>query len=59
VHAASGEEQDLTGLADVARRAPAGWRTVVVDATVFHDAGASAVEELGCSLAAAWPTCGR
>jgi methylmalonyl-CoA mutase len=52
VHAASGEEQDLTGLADVARRAPAGWRTVVVDGTVFHDAGASAVEELGCSLAA-------
>ncbi|WP_448610147.1 methylmalonyl-CoA mutase family protein [Geodermatophilus sp. URMC 60] len=52
VHAASGEEQDLTGLADVARRAPAGWRTVVVDATVFSDAGASAVEELGCSLAA-------
>src|ERR687893_901033 len=52
VRAASGEEQDLTGLADVARRAPAGWRTVVVDATVFHDAGASAVEELGCSLAA-------
>src|SRR5918997_1857457 len=52
VQAASGEEQDLTGLADVARRAPAGWRTVVVDATVFHDAGASAVEELGCSLAA-------
>src|SRR5919107_459770 len=51
VQAASGEEQDLTGLADVARRAPAGWRTVVVDATVFHDAGASAVEELGCSLA--------
>jgi methylmalonyl-CoA mutase len=52
VQAASGQEQDLTGLADVARRAPAGWRTVVVDATVFHDAGASAVEELGCSLAA-------
>ncbi|MGR6965955.1 methylmalonyl-CoA mutase family protein [Geodermatophilus sp. URMC 61] len=52
VQAASGEEQDLTGLADVARRAPAGWRAVVVDATVFHDAGASAVEELGCSLAA-------
>jgi methylmalonyl-CoA mutase len=52
VQAASGEEQDLTGLADIARRAPAGWRTVVVDATVFHDAGASAVEELGCSLAA-------
>ena len=27
-------------------------RAVVVDATVFHDAGASVVEELGCSLAA-------
>ncbi|WP_369257536.1 methylmalonyl-CoA mutase family protein [Geodermatophilus amargosae] len=52
VHAASGEEQDLSGLAGVARRAPAGWRTVVVDATVYADAGASAVEELGCSLAA-------
>jgi methylmalonyl-CoA mutase len=52
VHAATGASQDLTGLADVARRAPAGWRTVVVDATVFADAGASAVEELGCSLAA-------
>ncbi|SNS00412.1 methylmalonyl-CoA mutase [Geodermatophilus pulveris] len=52
VHAASGQAQDLTGLAGVARRAPAGWRTVVVDGTVFHDAGASAVEELGCSLAA-------
>ncbi|HYO35972.1 MAG TPA: methylmalonyl-CoA mutase subunit beta, partial [Geodermatophilus sp.] len=51
-HAASGEEQDLTGLAGVARRAPAGWRTVVVDATVYADAGATAVEELGCSLAA-------
>ncbi|MBM7805847.1 methylmalonyl-CoA mutase [Geodermatophilus bullaregiensis] len=50
--AASGEEQDLSGLAGVARRAPAGWRTAVVDATVFADAGASAVEELGCSLAA-------
>jgi methylmalonyl-CoA mutase len=50
--AASGEEQDLSVLAGVARRAPAGWRTAVVDATVFADAGASAVEELGCSLAA-------
>src|SRR4051812_41474333 len=51
--AASGEEQDLSGLADVVRRAaPLGLRTVTVDATVFHDAGASAVEELGCSLAA-------
>jgi methylmalonyl-CoA mutase len=54
VQAASGEAQDLSGLADVARRAAAhpGLRTVVVDATVFADAGASAVEELGCSLAA-------
>ncbi|MGY1726577.1 methylmalonyl-CoA mutase subunit beta [Geodermatophilus sp. SYSU D01062] len=50
--AASGEEQDLTVLADLARRTPAGWRTVVVDATVYADAGATAVEELGCSLAA-------
>jgi len=54
VHAASGEPQDLSGLADVARRAAAhdGLRTVVVDATVFADAGASAVEELGAALAA-------
>ncbi|MGY1721863.1 methylmalonyl-CoA mutase family protein [Blastococcus sp. SYSU DS0533] len=54
VEAASGERQDLSGLADVARRAAAhpGLRTVVVDGTVFHDAGASVVEELGCSLAA-------
>ncbi|RBY77766.1 methylmalonyl-CoA mutase [Geodermatophilus sp. TF02-6] len=54
VHAASGREQDLSGLADVARRAAdhPGLRTVTVDATVFADAGASAVEELGCSLAA-------
>jgi methylmalonyl-CoA mutase len=52
--AVTGEAQDLSGLADVARRAAAhdGLRTVVVDATVFADAGASAVEELGCSLAA-------
>ncbi|TFV91557.1 methylmalonyl-CoA mutase [Blastococcus sp. CT_GayMR20] len=54
LQAASGEPQDLSGLADVARRAAAhdGLRTVVVDATVFADAGASVVEELGCSLAA-------
>ncbi|TFV87809.1 methylmalonyl-CoA mutase subunit beta [Blastococcus sp. CT_GayMR16] len=54
LQAAGGEQQDLSGLADVARRAAAhdGLRTVVVDATVFADAGASAVEELGCSLAA-------
>ena len=54
VQAATGEEQDLAGLAEFARRAAAhdGLRAVVVDATVFHDAGGSAVEELGCSLAA-------
>jgi methylmalonyl-CoA mutase len=54
LQAATGEEQDLSGLTDVARRAAAhrGLRTVVVDGTVFADAGASAVEELGCSLAA-------
>lgn len=53
-HAASGQPQDLSGLAGTARRAAAhpGLRTVVVDGTVFHDAGASVVEELGCSLAA-------
>src|SRR5829696_512965 len=53
-HAASGQPQDLSGLAGIARRAAAhrGLRTVVVDGTVFADAGASAVEELGCSLAA-------
>jgi methylmalonyl-CoA mutase len=54
VHAASGQPQDLAGLADVARRAMAhpGLRTVVVDGTVFADAGGSVVEELGCALAA-------
>ncbi|MQA36466.1 methylmalonyl-CoA mutase family protein, partial [Modestobacter roseus] len=40
---------DLAGLA---RRAPAGWRTVAVDGTVFADAGGSVVEELGCAVAA-------
>jgi len=54
MQAASGAQQDLSGLADVARRAAAhgGLRTVVVDGTLYADAGASAVEELGCSLAA-------
>ena len=52
--AVSGEPQDLSGLAGLARRAAAheALRTVVIDATDFSDAGASAVEELGCSLAA-------
>ena len=52
VQAATGQPQDLAGLAAVARRAPTGWRTVVVDGTVFADAGATAVEELGCAVAA-------
>jgi methylmalonyl-CoA mutase len=54
VHAAGGRPQDLSGLADLARRAAVhpGLRSVVVDGTVFADAGATAVEELGCSLAA-------
>jgi methylmalonyl-CoA mutase len=54
VQAATGQQQDLGGLADLARRAQAhpGLRSVVVDGTVFADAGASAVEELGCALAA-------
>jgi methylmalonyl-CoA mutase len=54
VQAASGEEQDLSGLAGFARRAAehGDLRIVVVDATVVHDAGATAVEELGCALSA-------
>ena len=54
VQAATGQEQDLGGLVALARRARAhaGLRTVVVDGTVFADAGASAVEELGCAVAA-------
>ncbi|NEK58024.1 methylmalonyl-CoA mutase [Geodermatophilus sabuli] len=54
LQAASGQLQDLAALADVARRAAAhpGLRTVVVDGTVWADAGGSVVEELGCSLAA-------
>ena len=53
LHAATGTEQSLDGLAGFARRAaPHGLRTVVADGTVFADAGGSAVEELGCALAA-------
>ena len=54
VHAATGQPQDLTGLADLARRAQAhpGLRAVVVDGTVFAGAGGSVVEELGCATAA-------
>ena len=60
LQAAGGQPQDLSGLADLARRAAAhsagrphpALRTVVVDGIVFADAGATAVEELGCSLSA-------
>ncbi|SDX49988.1 heterodimeric methylmalonyl-CoA mutase small subunit [Modestobacter sp. DSM 44400] len=54
VQATSGQEQSLADLPALARRAMAhpGLRTIVVDGTVFADAGASAVEELGCALAA-------
>jgi methylmalonyl-CoA mutase len=53
VQAATGVEQPLDGLAGFARRAaPHGLRTAVADGTVFADAGATAVEELGCALAA-------
>ncbi|MCV2488532.1 methylmalonyl-CoA mutase subunit beta [Geodermatophilus sp. YIM 151500] len=54
LQAVTGEPQDLSGLAALARRAAAhdGLRTVVADGTVFADAGGSAVEELGCALAA-------
>src|SRR3954451_11716321 len=52
LQATTGQPQSLAGLAELARRAPAGWRTVVVDGAVFADAGASAVEELGCAIAA-------
>jgi methylmalonyl-CoA mutase len=54
VQAATGQQQSLAGLPALARRAMVhpGLRTVVVDGTVFADAGASAVEELGCAVAA-------
>jgi methylmalonyl-CoA mutase len=54
VQAATGREQSPAALPALARRAMAhpGLRTVVVDGTVFADAGASAVEELGCAVAA-------
>jgi methylmalonyl-CoA mutase len=52
--AVTGVEQSLDGLAGFARRAAAhrDLRTAVADGSVFADAGASAVEELGCALAA-------
>jgi methylmalonyl-CoA mutase len=50
--ARTGVPADLSGLGDLARRAAAhgDLRTVVVDATPAHEAGATAVEELACAL---------
>ena len=52
--ARTGAPADLAGLGDWARRAAehGDLRAVVVDATVVHEAGATAVEELGCALSA-------
>ncbi|MEV6522080.1 methylmalonyl-CoA mutase subunit beta [Longispora sp. NPDC051575] len=50
LRARTGQHLDLD-LADLARRCPAGTRAVTVDATVYHDAGGSDAEELGCALA--------
>ncbi|GHE10688.1 methylmalonyl-CoA mutase subunit beta [Klenkia taihuensis] len=50
--ARTGVPADLSGLGGWARRAAAhgDLRAVVVDATVVHEAGATAVEELACAL---------
>ncbi|SDG08652.1 methylmalonyl-CoA mutase subunit beta [Klenkia brasiliensis] len=52
--ARTGVPADLSGLGGWARRAAAhgDLRAVVVDATVVHEAGATAVEELACALSA-------
>ncbi|MFC8453736.1 methylmalonyl-CoA mutase small subunit [Kitasatospora sp. NPDC057223] len=42
---------DAAALAAASVRSHPGLRAVTVDASVFHDAGASAAQELGCSLA--------
>jgi methylmalonyl-CoA mutase len=48
---ADGSDDDLVAVARLARRA--GVRAVVVDASAVHDRGASEVQELGWSMAAA------
>ncbi|SCX47494.1 heterodimeric methylmalonyl-CoA mutase small subunit [Klenkia marina] len=52
--ARTGVAADLTGLGQYARRAAehGDLRAVVVDATPAHDAGGTAVEELGCAVSA-------
>lgn len=53
--AATGAEPDLTGLADLVRRAAAleGVRAVTVDSRVYHDAGATDTEEVALAVATA------
>ena len=53
-HARTGEPVELGLAASLARRCAAeypGLRAVTVDAVVYHDAGGSDAEELGCALA--------
>lgn len=50
-----GHGGDLSAAVDLAKRATADFpdvRTFTVDGTVYHDAGGSDAEELGCSIAA-------
>ncbi|MGW5847834.1 methylmalonyl-CoA mutase family protein [Streptomyces sp. NPDC055254] len=52
--ARTGEALDLDGAAELARESAAGWpgvRALAVDALPYHEAGGSAAEELGLSLA--------
>jgi methylmalonyl-CoA mutase len=55
VLARTGAEAGLEAAAALARRCSAelpGMRAIVVDATAFHEAGATDAQELGCALAA-------
>jgi len=52
--ARTGQPPDLSALTTLAARCAAehpGLRAVTIDATVYHDAGGSDAEELGCALA--------
>ncbi|NBE52943.1 methylmalonyl-CoA mutase family protein [Streptomyces boluensis] len=52
--ARTGEELDAAPAAELAERCARDWpgiRALAVDALPYHEAGASAAEELGCSLA--------
>uniref|UniRef100_A0AAU2JUZ0 methylmalonyl-CoA mutase n=1 Tax=Streptomyces sp. NBC_00049 TaxID=2903617 RepID=A0AAU2JUZ0_9ACTN len=52
--ARTGEALDLAGAVELARESAAGWpgvRALTVDALPYHEAGGSAAEELGLSLA--------